>query len=535
MKQDGILVAATRLGPRFQADPELRLPRRPRLPPEIIVLPFGCEGMLFEGGKRTQLLTGTSSRTLLPAVLEQLDGKKTIGEIAAALPHAPSNHIRNIIAVLFSCGLLEDGISPPPAHHLRDLDAFLGRFVDVTRNNANRGEAMLRLCGSRVAIVGDAEAAKLISGQLRAAGAQPEVLVDPDLEGISEEIHEDDLLIAVTTRQGQNLSHVLDAAYRRGTRVLQVRVGEKEAQIGPLFIPHRTACHECAQQLYGPPEGDASLGSLPLWLSMASLQAVHVIARTADVRLSGGFESYEQTAHGLVHRFRYVARLPGCSKCGIDGSKLLENSGELLAWLYHNSVAMPPQEVSSRRVHQWHYLAQNVIETGRVPEAYQGGLVTDLPVVVPSKDHAIEAGLELGLGVNSLATLLNYSAGYQSIEQEEVRRIAPTGGGMGSPDLFVIANSVQGLRRGLYHYHSPRHVLEWLRDVVPEDVIAAFGAIRWEHPCTIIRNRGAPEASEQVSELRVSHRQSGRRCCSPDSLRADIGYRYNRYAGSGHS
>src|SRR6266446_6651199 len=107
MKQNGIFVAANYLGSRLQADPEVQPPQKPRLLPEIIVLPFGGEGLLFEGGKRTQVLTGTSSRTLLPAVLEQLDGTKTCDDIAAAIPRASVSDIKNIIVLLFSCGLLE--------------------------------------------------------------------------------------------------------------------------------------------------------------------------------------------------------------------------------------------------------------------------------------------------------------------------------------------------------------------------------------------------------------------------------------------
>ena len=142
MKTGAILVAADILGPNLLSDPEVQVPRKPRLPPEIVVLPFGPRGILLEGSKTTQVLSGSSARTLLPAVLEQLDGTKTVEEIAAAIPYASFDDIENVVTLLFSCGVLEDGLSPPPPEEFRDLDAFLGRFVDVTRNNQNRGEAM---------------------------------------------------------------------------------------------------------------------------------------------------------------------------------------------------------------------------------------------------------------------------------------------------------------------------------------------------------------------------------------------------------
>src|SRR5437016_9679773 len=86
MKTGAILVAADILGPNLLSDPEVQVPRKPRLPPEIVVLPFGPRGILLEGSKTTQVLSGSSARTLLPAVLEQLDGTKTVEEIAAAIP-----------------------------------------------------------------------------------------------------------------------------------------------------------------------------------------------------------------------------------------------------------------------------------------------------------------------------------------------------------------------------------------------------------------------------------------------------------------
>lgn len=507
MKQNGIFVAANYLGSRLQADPELELPHRPRLPPEIIVLPFGPDGLLFEGGKTTQVLTGTSSRTLLPAVLAQLDGTKSCEEIAAAVPHASVNQIKNIVTLLFSCGLLEDGLSPLPPEEFRELDAFFGRFVDVTRNNGNRGEAMARLCGASIAIAGTPQPAELITSQLTRSGARCQLLGNGGLESLTK----GQLLVAVATRESEDLAHLLTAAHERGVRVLHVRIGKKEARIGPLFIPDRTACYECTRVLYPLPEGDANPTLLPMWLSMASLQAVHIVARTADVRLFGGFESYEQTPHGFLHRFRYVARLPGCDRCAIRASEHKQQSGELLAWLYHSSVAMPPQEVGSRRAYQRHYLAQNVVETQRPPEAFHGAAVIPLPQVVPSSDNLAQTGPpDRGINLYSLGALLRFSVGYQVIEQEGLRRIAPTGGGMGSPELFVIAKAVEGLRSGLYHYHAPHHVLERLREAVPEDITAPLGLTSWHHACTII-------ATGALHKLRSKYQNFAYRIVNLDS------------------
>jgi hypothetical protein len=93
MRTTGILMPANVLGSSLLSDPEVQSPEKPRLPPEIVVVPFGPTGLLFEGSKTTQVLIGESSRTVLPAVLEQLDGMKTWDEIAAAVPYASRDDI----------------------------------------------------------------------------------------------------------------------------------------------------------------------------------------------------------------------------------------------------------------------------------------------------------------------------------------------------------------------------------------------------------------------------------------------------------
>jgi len=472
MKPSGTLVPADYLGSVVLADLELQPPRKPRLPPEIVVVPVGPDKILFEGAKRTQVLSGTSSRTLLFSVLEQLDGTRSWEEIAAAVPKASFTDVSTIITLLFSCGLLEDGVSPPPPDELRDLDSFFGRFVDVTRNNRNRGEAMARLYRAPVVTAGSAGAAEMIAVQLSEASAAPRFVddADGDLAGAP-------LLIAVATEEREDLAPIIAAARRSGVPALHVRIGRNEVQIGPLFIAGQTACYDCFRALHDLPPGDADPLRAPMWLSLAALQAMHLISRTADVRLGAGFESYENTRHGTIHHLRHVARLPGCPTCGIAGPPIDPDSPAMLAWLYHNSVGMPPREIGSRRVHQRHYLAQNIEETKRPADPYHGATVTPLP----SADFANGSGLRL----ETIAALLRHAAGFQEVEGEP-RRIAPTGGGMGSPELFVIVRAMDGLRPGIHHYHAPRHVLEWLYEPAAADISAALGAASWDWPCTIV-------------------------------------------------
>ena len=69
--------------------------------------------------------------------------------------------------------------------------------------------------------------------------------------------------------------------------------------------------------------------------------------------------------------------------------------------------------------------------------------------------------------VQSLSTLLHLTAGVQSwaigpAAQKVALKTSPSGGARQPIELYVVALNVQGLRKGLYHYASDRHVLERL-------------------------------------------------------------------------
>jgi SagB-type dehydrogenase family enzyme len=74
--------------------------------------------------------------------------------------------------------------------------------------------------------------------------------------------------------------------------------------------------------------------------------------------------------------------------------------------------------------------------------------------------------------VEQVATLLARCGGFVA-NAAGPRRLAPTGGNLGSVDLWLIARQVVGLRPGIYYYDSPRHRLECVDEHVPDDAAIA--------------------------------------------------------------
>ena len=485
MKPLGARMSAESIGRHFSADADLVPPEQPRMLPEVLVLPFDEDGLLFVGTKEPQLIRGKAARDLLPRLIPHLNGRSTVEELAPRFPQLASGTIRNAVTLLYSRGLLEDGCPPPVPADLQDVDGFLGRFVDVTRVNRNRCEALDRLQASSVLVGGSEEAADLMQRQLAGSGIGRLGLVkdsERNLRGCS-------LLVAVATREADDLTSLLEQARQQRVWALHVRAAQDVVQIGPLFMPGQVCCYRCMHEIHDLPCGDADQDLVSWWLGIAALEAFLVLSRLGNPRLHNGFERYERTRHGIVHQYRYIVGVPGCSRCGLGGPPLDPKTPAFLSWLLHSSVSMPPHELRSPREHQNHYNASNIALTLALNEPYYGAPVVALPAARPldgPMPWSLAGPHRPGIDVEELATLLWYAAGYQNIDGGAQWRIAPTAGGLGSPELFGIVRQVDGVPDGIYRYHSPRHVLERLKASSLPLMQAALGIATELPPCTIV-------------------------------------------------
>ncbi|HME55577.1 MAG TPA: SagB/ThcOx family dehydrogenase [Candidatus Lokiarchaeia archaeon] len=74
------------------------------------------------------------------------------------------------------------------------------------------------------------------------------------------------------------------------------------------------------------------------------------------------------------------------------------------------------------------------------------------------------------MALQELSTLLKFSAGLSNEEGAEFSdsgfklRHVPSAGGLYPYETYVIAHNVEGLNRGLYHYHVPGHALDVLKE-----------------------------------------------------------------------
>jgi len=497
MSNNPMQLSSQTLGDRFAADPELHLPSHPRVPPELLQLPLGPSSLLFEGARGTQVVGGRSARTLLPQVLPLMDGTRSIDQLQQALPQLSARALRDIVTLLYSRGLLEDGTpgeADPAPQAPAALAAFAGRFNDVTRVNRHRGEALQRLADARVAVGGSPRAAQLALAALEGQnlGALTVCTQPDDLPADAT------LMLAVfeSADDAAAASAWFATARARGIPALHAHVASDAVEIGPLYIPGVSGCHECFRRVRSAPQGQAA-PDLGFWMGVLGLHAMNVIARVGPVKLFNTARVHTRTEQGRFYEKARLARLPGCAHCGLAGAgPTLEEPGGRI-WLLHNAAhGITCQALRNPRDHQIHYAAANIALTQEAPKPWYGADTVALPPATavgapPAWLVRPQALRQDRPDLASLSVLLHFAAGYQAVPRADgagasARRIAPSGGGLGASQIFVAARKVDGLARGIYRYDGLRHQLDRLTEASDDLLAGAVGIPTAELPPVVI-------------------------------------------------
>lgn len=452
------LIDARQMGRSFATDIDLTLPLRPRLIPELMVVATEDDGLMFFGAEAPQVLRGRSIarlRTLLPL----FDGDHTLDEIVALAPGRRRSEIHDIVSLLFSRGLLEDGRPDPPIPpRLAEVAAFLGRHVDVSRRHPNRQAALEQLGAASVCILGPVHLARQLADALTEAGV---VDVQVGLEGVDRAA----LVIAVST--GDDVAPP-SLRPRSGARMLLVRLGADEGQIGPLLEGGVTACPTCIARAHPHPAGVPAPVQAELWIGMAALFAFLALSGLPSGVALRGFRVQRLRDGHLTEETRIPVRLPGCPDCSIAGAPWAPDDPRLLPWIYHCGTSIPSRAVISPKDHQGHYLVANARLATRDERMLWSA------DTVPAAKPASAGGEDGTIDVDDLAALLTRVAG-DVVEDGVRRRLVPTGGNLGSVRLWVVARSVRGLANGAYLYDPHRDALDFVRCVEDDALQAALG------------------------------------------------------------
>lgn len=460
------LVPATAMAAAVGHDPQLRLPACPRFLDGLVVVPL-ADGLLVEGTDERQVFRGRAATILLPRLLPLLDGTRDPEAIAAALPDVPAQAVGNALALLYTRGLLEDGAAdtgPDLTGAAPELLAFLRRHVDSTRVNRSAAQAVARLLGVRLAVAGPAPAAEQLVTELgrmgvthavHCAGAPP---AGTDLV----------IALAAGPEDQEAMAGLDDLCAAQGLPWLRAVCTNDQVEIGPYFYRRETTCYHCfaAGQDGALPAAPPTPTRLAAGLGLLATEIIYLVSRISPpvslhqmVRFQFADWS-QQRSHAL--------RLPGCAVCcPLPGQS--RRPAEL-ALAYEQAVAFPVKRWIHPKDHQIHYRPAN-LKLQREHKHYPSSPTMALPAAAATPAPA--AGyLEQMLGgtqpapapldLDKLAGLLLRGGGLRRDPQEtpeKPQRWAPTGGNLGSVQIYVVARHVQGLEPGCYFYEPFAHTL----------------------------------------------------------------------------
>jgi SagB-type dehydrogenase family enzyme len=447
--QERRLISAAAMAAAVARDPNLQAPSHPKFADGLVVVRL-ADGLLVEGTAERQVFRGRAATALLPRLFPLLDGTRTTEELAAALPDVPPEAIHNAVALLYMRGLLYEGAEP--ANHLVvPLAAFLGRHVDTTRVNRSLAGAGARLSSFRVGIFGPADCAALLAAELEATGVRGKVL-EPSVANFAGL----DLIVALArggdSRSWADLDQICKA---QGVPWLRSVCAGSAVELGPRFAPPTTCCYACfsvaregTSDGANAPDGTHAPALERAWVALLATEIVFHASRICPPLTTR--DAVHLDLHDWTQLRGRPPKRPGCAVCG-QADKKPPRDAEI-AYRYEQSVEFPPKELMNPKDHQTHYRLANLelqYEQKRFPTAGLFPLLRDEgPSVGP-------------LDLARLSVLLLRTAGLRSprAQDEKLQRWAPTGGNLGSVQVYLLANEIPGLEPGCYFYEADAHGL----------------------------------------------------------------------------
>lgn len=452
-------------------DPQLRVPLRPRLRRGLVV-ETTSEQVVVTGTPTRQLFRGASATTMLPGLLNALDGRRDHPQLAQVVG-VSQNTVFKALSLLWACGVVEeaapDDVELPEVP--RAVADLLSRLGDSTGANGAWEQSAARLAEAAVEVVGDDELAAAVAAELEA----PLRVVRP---GTAAPSPESTLVVlahraSLTDPAHGQLIDVADRCWQQGVALLRVRVWEGCVEVGPYVDRGTTACLRCLAAADTDdhtldPQGDISDAvELGLAAGLAARDIFALISRSTPVSLP--------TRWHRVNLARFAssevsaATRSGCPVCSCAPGRPLAVPS--LPARFEASVAIPPRAFADLKAHQAHYKPSNL--------ALQRGfrswpLAERFPLPAPAlaRLSGPPARQPAAVDADLLALLLATSAGVKEVGDQKIDRWTAAGGNIGSVTAYVAVRDCSGIAPGLYAYVAADHQLARLGDRL-DDLAAA--------------------------------------------------------------
>jgi bacteriocin biosynthesis cyclodehydratase domain-containing protein len=317
----------------------LELPNRPRLAPWLITLDLGDTRLQLRSAESSHTLTHPLLIHVFRRIEPILDGRHTVEDIVSSVDSdALPTTVVFLLKLLQGKGLLQPGVGETTlddteqAHWCRQL-RFLGHFVPDALS------AQSVLAKARIGLVGSSDLRQAISSAMNSIGVGGIFELREPSSWSTEARGEPASLHLIVACDESPAFTFFDAVNRAclaiGTRWLRVSISGTSAQLGPTFVPNKTACYTCLdlrlrthqpdldgylayQARTGTLDGRSDEGCVaPLWSTVAgqvALEVMRLLTGFAPPVTIGRF--YEFSAVSPVAISHDVLRVPRCASCG---------------------------------------------------------------------------------------------------------------------------------------------------------------------------------------------------------------------------
>jgi SagB-type dehydrogenase family enzyme len=454
---------------------------RPHFTRKFVTVPFE-DGLLVDGAGGLKILQGKAMEVLLPDLIELMDGARTVEEIQGALTTIPPEDVQAAISMLSECGLVEDGgCETAPAGWNPETFSYLQRYVGSSSDCPNAQEAYAELQAREALVVASSETrlqADLLTSLLRKTGVKSVVRVSrtefpwdiPTPESKPSGLTP--LIVSVAAGALEDEWHLKldDWCYERRRPWLRVMLREsgEDLELGPYFYGAGGPCFRCSSPQLRPPihsrpwQVSAPI-ALHLQIGLVAAEIIYLSTRILQSR-AGEVRRYDGDLQ-LVGSSRCVF-VPGCPRCRPAPRAAQDHSEATIdtAVVFEDHIGLQSGSDSSagqentgagwrERSHSPARRMTNcpAISLGRELPKLDFPILDMGPANAPASNRA--------LTLDNLGPLLLMTAGVRRYGMRRVKRWAATGGNLGSVELFLIANRVEGLKPGAYFYEAADHTL----------------------------------------------------------------------------
>ncbi|WNO11298.1 nitroreductase family protein [Teredinibacter sp. KSP-S5-2] len=430
-------VRSDKISNKFDIDPELKnlLPVYPRLSPMCYLVPFESNGVLICGGVKPRLIRGETVINTLPSVLVHLDGSKTVEEICNLVDGIISRDVvKSVVSILFESALLEDG------------------GIDI--NSTESDEKLLSLSASKTGRISGKEEAK---ANIRSALVflNDSIIKKPLSENLQKEgIQTVDIIASDVNFQVICENSVKNIHLNLEVPTLFVSFLKDKIRLGPLLIPGKTESIQSYLARGNSGFADFDESELEFWAGFISKVVFKYIANILDLRLDGRFVEFD--LESLSHLSRVELIYPE-DNVSIGDDEMSARD----VFQHHIDITFPPLEFDTPRAHLGHYSPKNM----------QASLTATEPLYTNEKVQ-ISTDLSRNSRLWNIVQCLRYAVGYDKVG-DRFKRIAPTGGALGSTEAFLIAFTNREINAGVYRYTPTINSLEYISGIA-EGVKTAF-------------------------------------------------------------